>query len=70
MKLLSEIKQQPCLLWTSLNTGHIDLLPSALSGPDLAFGHRPGNAADTRADAQGGGVFRAVRHVLTYAFSR
>ena len=57
--LLCKMKQQPSLLWTSLYTDHVDLLPSTPSGPNLTFSHRPCSAASTGADAQGGGAFRA-----------
>lgn len=53
------------LLCTSLDVSDLELLPSAPPGSCLALAHRPGHTA--RGDAQGGGVSRAVRHVLTHA---
>lgn len=64
---LGKIKDQPSSFWTSLDTENVDVLPSTPPGAHLTFGHRYGNAVNTRSHAQPGGVVRALGFVLTNA---
>lgn len=61
----SETNRARSSLCASLDAGDLELLPSAPPGSHLTLAHRP--AHTVRRDAQGGGVSRAVRHVLTHA---